>query len=69
MLFILAAQSNDFMFQVVKACALFKDFKQLPNGDMTEVGERGVSLSGGQKARINMARYESIVDADFISFN
>ncbi|XP_014208436.1 probable multidrug resistance-associated protein lethal(2)03659 [Copidosoma floridanum] len=42
--------------RVVKACALLKDFKQFPHGDQTIVGERGSSLSGGQKARINLAR-------------
>lgn len=41
---------------VCKACALEKDFKQFPYGDQTLVGERGVSLSGGQRARINLAR-------------
>ncbi|CAK1599798.1 unnamed protein product [Parnassius mnemosyne] len=42
--------------EVCKACALEKDFKQFPYGDQTLVGERGVSLSGGQRARINLAR-------------
>lgn len=37
---------------VTKSCALAKDFKQFENGDRTIIGERGASLSGGQKARI-----------------
>lgn len=28
----------------------------MPNHDQTLIGERGVSLSGGQKARISLAR-------------
>jgi ATP-binding cassette subfamily C (CFTR/MRP) protein 1 len=40
----------------VEACALVHDFKTLPDGDQTEVGERGISLSGGQKARLSLAR-------------
>ncbi|XP_065162760.1 probable multidrug resistance-associated protein lethal(2)03659 [Atheta coriaria] len=42
--------------QVVRVCALETDFAQFPHGDKTLVGERGVSLSGGQRARINLAR-------------
>lgn len=42
--------------RVIKACSLQRDFKQFPQGDQTIVGERGSSLSGGQKARINLAR-------------
>lgn len=37
---------------VVKTCALVRDFEQFEDGDLTIVGERGASLSGGQKARI-----------------
>lgn len=40
----------------IKACALLDDFAQLPDGDETVVGERGISLSGGQKARVALAR-------------
>lgn len=42
--------------QVVNICSLDKDFDEFPLGDQTIVGERGVSLSGGQRARINLAR-------------
>ncbi|KAL9189124.1 hypothetical protein ACHAXT_011614 [Thalassiosira profunda] len=42
--------------QVVKACALTDDLSVLPAGDMTEIGERGINLSGGQKARVALAR-------------
>lgn len=42
--------------EVVRRCALEKDFTLLANGDKTVVGERGQSLSGGQKARISLAR-------------
>ncbi|KAG8843875.1 hypothetical protein FRB96_003699 [Tulasnella sp. 330] len=41
---------------VIHACALEPDLKVLEDGDQTEIGSRGVSLSGGQKARVALAR-------------
>jgi len=32
------------------------DLKNLPEGEKTMVGEKGINVSGGQKARINLAR-------------
>ncbi|KAA6380220.1 MAG: ABC transporter: Multidrug resistance-associated protein, ATP binding protein, partial [Streblomastix strix] len=42
--------------EVVHVCALEPDFQTLAAGDMTAIGEKGVNLSGGQKARIQLAR-------------
>ncbi|CAK5281621.1 unnamed protein product, partial [Mycena citricolor] len=42
--------------QVIEACALRTDLNMLEDGDATEIGEKGVSLSGGQKARVALAR-------------
>lgn len=42
--------------EVVNVCALQRDFSLFPFGDRSVVGERGVLLSGGQKARIGLAR-------------
>lgn len=47
---------SEFYERTIKACALLDDFAQLPDGDETVVGERGISLSGGQKARVSLAR-------------
>ena len=42
--------------EVVRACALEHDLGLFEDGDQTLIGEKGISLSGGQKARIGLAR-------------
>ena len=41
---------------VIKVCGLERDLLILPQGDQSFVGEKGHSLSGGQKARVSLAR-------------
>ncbi|KAL0959849.1 hypothetical protein HGRIS_011525 [Hohenbuehelia grisea] len=42
--------------KTLEVCALVSDLKILEDGDESEIGERGVNLSGGQKARVSLAR-------------
>ena len=43
-------------FKIVEVCDLAKDLSSFPKGDLTEIGQRGVILSGGQRARVSLAR-------------
>ncbi len=51
--------------EVVDCCALKSDFANFIGGDQIQIGERGINLSGGQKARINLAR-AVYADADIV---
>lgn len=41
---------------VISFASMESDIKILNNGDLTEIGEKGINLSGGQKARVSLAR-------------
>ncbi|CAK4082173.1 unnamed protein product [Aphanomyces euteiches] len=51
--------------RVVEACGLLPDFAMMAYGDLTEAGSKGHNLSGGQRARISLAR-ACYSDADII---
>ena len=51
-----SAFKEEWYLEVVHACGLSQDLERFINGDATIVGDRGVQLSGGQRARIGLAR-------------
>jgi len=55
--------ASSFYHKVLEACALLPDIDMLPAGDATEIGEKGVNLSGGQRHRVALAR-ACYADAD-----
>ena len=50
------AFDEDRFAQVIEVCALKEDLERLTNGSLTFVGEQGSVLSGGQRARVSLAR-------------
>ena len=42
--------------RVLEACALIPDLADFKYGDLSNIGENGIGLSGGQKARVALAR-------------
>lgn len=47
--------------QVTPPLFQIQDLQLFPDGDLTLIGDRGATLSGGQKARVNLARYMDIM--------
>lgn len=48
--------NKEHYWKTLRACALDKDLESFPHGDLTEIGERGMNMSGGQKQRMQLAR-------------
>ncbi|KAJ3318586.1 Multidrug resistance-associated protein 1 [Boothiomyces sp. JEL0866] len=47
---------EDHLIECIQACGLVNDFNDLEDGMFTKIGENGINLSGGQKARVSLAR-------------
>ncbi|EJD40251.1 cadmium ion transporter [Auricularia subglabra TFB-10046 SS5] len=54
--------------QVIKTCSLQQDLDMLQYGDRTEIGEKGINLSGGQRACVSLAR-AAYSRADIVLFD
>lgn len=48
------AIDEEFYAKVIHACALTEDLEQLPDGDRSVIGSRGITLSGGQRQRYEL---------------
>ena len=44
--------------EIIQIWQLWNDLSSLPHGDLTEIGEKGINLSGGQKARIQLGNLQ-----------
>ncbi|KAJ2777616.1 hypothetical protein GGI18_004167, partial [Coemansia linderi] len=47
---------EEYYWKVIHACALTQDIESWSDGDLTMIGERGINISGGQRARLALAR-------------
>ncbi|KAJ2053255.1 ABC transporter C member 13 [Coemansia sp. S16] len=47
---------EEYYWEVLSACALTDDLEMWPKSDMTVIGENGMNISGGQRARLALAR-------------
>ncbi|CAF3938744.1 unnamed protein product [Rotaria sp. Silwood1] len=52
---VIIGMANPWVY-MMQSCCLITDLQSFPAGDSTVIGEKGVNLSGGQKARVSLAR-------------
>ncbi|KAJ6528832.1 hypothetical protein B0H19DRAFT_1083174 [Mycena capillaripes] len=59
---------SDRYWRIMEAACLLPGLQLLSDGDLTEIGEKGINLSGGQKQHVNIAR-AVYYDADIVIFD